>query len=63
MIVGLVIGPAVSIFQAVTQIQEQPLSFIPTLVGLAVAIVVAGPWMLASSWCTRRSCGADLARG
>jgi flagellar biosynthesis protein FliQ len=46
MIVGLVIGLAISVFQAVTQIQEQTLAFIPKIVGLAVVIVVAGPWML-----------------
>ena len=46
MLVGLVIGLAVSVFQAVTQIQEQTLSFIPKVVGMAVLVVVAGPWML-----------------
>jgi flagellar biosynthesis protein FliQ len=46
MIVGLVIGLAISVFQAVTQIQEQTLAFIPKIIGLAVVIVVAGPWML-----------------
>ena len=46
LVVGLVIGLLISIFQAVTQIQEQTLSFIPKIVGLAVVIVVAGPWML-----------------
>ncbi len=45
-LVGLVIGLVISIFQAVTQIQEQTLSFIPKIVGLAVVIIVAGPWML-----------------
>ena len=44
--VALVLGLAVSIVQAVTQIQEQTLSFIPKIIGLAVVIVVAGPWML-----------------
>ena len=44
--VGLVVGLLVSVFQAVTQIQEQTLSFIPKIVGTAVVIVVAGPWML-----------------
>ena len=43
---ALVLGLAVSIVQAVTQIQEQTLSFIPKIIGLAVVIVVAGPWML-----------------
>jgi flagellar biosynthetic protein FliQ len=46
MLVGLVIGLSVSVFQAVTQIQEQTLSFIPKIVGMAVLVVVAGPWML-----------------
>ena len=46
LLVGLVIGLAVSVFQAVTQIQEQTLSFIPKLAGLAIVIVVGGPWML-----------------
>ncbi len=46
LIVGLLLGLVVSIFQAVTQIQEQSLSFIPKIIGTAVVIVVAGPWML-----------------
>jgi flagellar biosynthesis protein FliQ len=46
LLVGLVIGLLVSIFQAVTQIQEQSLSFIPKVVGVAVLIVLLGPWML-----------------
>ena len=46
LLVGLIVGLMVSIFQAVTQIQEQTLSFIPKIVGLAVVLVVAGPWML-----------------
>ena len=46
LLVGLVIGLLVSIFQAVTQIQEQTLSFIPKIIGLAVVLVVGGPWML-----------------
>jgi flagellar biosynthesis protein FliQ len=46
LLVGLAIGLIVSVFQAVTQIQEQSLSFIPKIVGVAAVIVVAGPWML-----------------
>ena len=42
----LVIGLLVSIFQAATQINEQTLSFIPKLVGVFVALLFAGPWML-----------------
>lgn len=44
--VALVIGLVVSIFQAATQINEATLSFIPKLVGVFVALVIAGPWML-----------------
>jgi flagellar biosynthetic protein FliQ len=46
LLVGLVIGIVISVFQAVTQIQEQSLSLIPKIVGVAVVIVVLGPWML-----------------
>jgi flagellar biosynthesis protein FliQ len=46
LLVGLVVGLLVSIFQAATQIQEQTLSFIPKVAGLAVVLVVGGPWML-----------------
>jgi flagellar biosynthesis protein FliQ len=43
---GLAIGLIVSIFQAVTQIQEQTLTFIPKILVTAAVIVVGGPWML-----------------
>jgi len=46
LLVALVIGLVVSIFQAATQINEATLSFIPKLVGVFIALVVAGPWML-----------------
>ncbi len=46
LLVALLIGLVVSIFQAATQINEATLSFIPKLVGVFVALVVAGPWML-----------------
>lgn len=46
LLVGLVLGLVVSVFQAVTQIQEQTLTFIPKIIGLAVVLVVLGPWML-----------------
>lgn len=46
LLVALVIGLIVSIFQAATQINETTLSFIPKLVGIFIALVVAGPWML-----------------
>ncbi|CAN7684642.1 MULTISPECIES: flagellar biosynthesis protein FliQ [Duganella] len=46
LLVALIIGLVVSIFQAATQINEATLSFIPKLVGIFVALVIAGPWML-----------------
>jgi flagellar biosynthetic protein FliQ len=44
--VGLIVGQLVSIFQAVTQIQEQTLAFIPKIVALAAVLMILGPWML-----------------
>ena len=46
LLVGLGVGLIVSVFQAVTQIQEQTLTFIPKIVAMGVVLVVAGPWML-----------------
>lgn len=46
LLVVLVIGLVVSIFQAATQINEATLSFIPKLVGVFLTMIVAGPWML-----------------
>ena len=46
LLVGLAVGLLVSIFQAVTQIQEQTLTFIPKIVAMGLVLVVAGPWML-----------------
>ncbi len=46
LLAGLVVGLPVSIFQAVTQIQEQTLSFIPKVAALGIVVIVAGPWML-----------------
>ena len=44
--VGLAVGLLVSIFQAVTQIQEQTLAFIPKILAIAGVLIVGGPWML-----------------
>jgi flagellar biosynthetic protein FliQ len=46
LLVALVIGLVVSLFQAATQINESTLSFIPKLLAIAVTLVIAGPWML-----------------
>ena len=46
LLTALVTGLLVGAFQAATQINEMTLSFIPKLLALALALVVAGPWML-----------------
>jgi flagellar biosynthesis protein FliQ len=46
LLMALAVGLLVGVFQAATQINEMTLSFIPKLIGMAVALVVAGPWML-----------------
>jgi flagellar biosynthetic protein FliQ len=46
LLVALVVGLAISVLQAVTQIQEQTLSFIPKILGLVAVVAIAGPWML-----------------
>lgn len=46
LLLSLVVGVIVSLFQAVTQIQEQTLTFVPKIIILVVALVVLGPWML-----------------
>jgi flagellar biosynthetic protein FliQ len=43
---AMVVGLLVSIFQAVTQIQEQSLTLIPKIAIIAVIVVLLGPWML-----------------
>ncbi|MDR3600701.1 MAG: flagellar biosynthesis protein FliQ [Desulfosporosinus sp.] len=44
--VSLLVGLLVSIFQAMTQIQEQTLSFIPKVVAVVAILLLLGPWML-----------------
>ncbi|MET3381163.1 MULTISPECIES: flagellar biosynthesis protein FliQ [Variovorax] len=46
LLVALIIGLIVSIFQAATQINEATLSFIPKLLAVFATLVIAGPWML-----------------
>lgn len=43
---GLAVGVAVSIFQAVTQIQEMTLTFIPKVIAIFLAILIFGKWMI-----------------
>lgn len=46
LIISLVIGLIVSIFQTVTSIQEQTLTFVPKMVGMFVGLMLLGHWML-----------------
>ncbi|HWG99229.1 MAG TPA: flagellar biosynthesis protein FliQ [Pilimelia sp.] len=46
LLTALLVGFAISLFQSVTQIQEATLSFVPKAVGVSVALLVAGNWML-----------------
>ncbi len=46
LLVSLVIGLAVSIFQTVTSIQEQTLTFVPKVVGMFLILMLLGHWML-----------------
>jgi flagellar biosynthetic protein FliQ len=43
--VGLVVGLIISLIQAVTQIQEQTLSFVPKILAMAATLVLLVPWM------------------
>lgn len=45
-LIGLLVGLVVSLLQAVTQIQEQSLTFVPKLVAMIVVLLLLGPWML-----------------
>jgi flagellar biosynthetic protein FliQ len=45
MIVALVVGVAISLFQALTQIQEMTLVFVPKIIAIFVALIVALPFM------------------
>lgn len=47
LLAALVIGLAISVVQAVTQIQEQTLSFVPKIVGMAVVAILITPWAAA----------------
>ncbi len=48
LIVSLVIGLVVSVFQTVTSIQEQTLTFVPKIIGVFLTLMLVGGWMLNS---------------
>ena len=46
LVVSLIVGLIVSIFQTVTQINEATLTFIPKLIAVLATMIIAGPWMI-----------------
>ena len=48
LLVSLVIGLAISIFQTVTSIQEQTLTFVPKIICVFLALILFGQWMMTS---------------
>ncbi|MEA3212865.1 MAG: flagellar biosynthesis protein FliQ [Chthoniobacter sp.] len=59
-LVSVVVGVAVSLFQAVTSIQEQTLTFVPKLVAVALLLIFAAPWMVRQMMQFTVSCFARL---
>ena len=49
LLISLVIGFVISLLQAVTQVQEMTLTFVPKVIAVAVVLLVAGNWMLGES--------------
>jgi flagellar biosynthetic protein FliQ len=62
MLVSLVIGVTVSLFQAVTQLQEQTLSYVPKLIGVFLTIAILGPWMITQTMRFAQSLFDSIAR-
>ena len=48
LLVGLLVGLVVSIFQATTSIQEQTLTFVPKIAAILGALILFGPWIIGS---------------
>ena len=46
LIIGLLVGVLVSVFQATTQINEQTLVFVPKMISIFITLIICGPWML-----------------
>ena len=48
LLVGMLVGLIISIFQATTSIQEQTLTFVPKIAAILGALILFGPWIIAS---------------
>ncbi|HNX93238.1 MAG TPA: flagellar biosynthesis protein FliQ [Syntrophomonas sp.] len=46
LLVGMLVGLIISMFQAVTQINEQTLTFVPKVLAIFISLLIFGPWML-----------------
>ena len=46
LLVGMIVGLLISIFQATTQINEMTLSFVPKIIAIAIVLILTMPWML-----------------
>jgi flagellar biosynthesis protein FliQ len=46
LVLALVVGLLISVFQATTQIQEQTLAFVPKIVAVFIVVIIFGPWIL-----------------
>lgn len=46
LLIALLVGLIISIFQATTQIQEQTLAFVPKVIAIFLVLMIAGPWLL-----------------
>ncbi len=46
LLISIVLGLVIAVFQAATQIHEQTMTFVPKLVGILIMMLVCGPWLL-----------------
>jgi flagellar biosynthetic protein FliQ len=60
--VSLFTGLAVSVFQAITSVQEMTLTFVPKLIGIGLVMLLVGSWMLTTVVTFTSSCLEQMAR-
>ncbi len=60
LVVALVVGIAISLFQAVTQIQEMTLTFVPKIIAVFAVMILAAPWMTEKMVAFTRSLFAQI---
>ncbi|MDF2566597.1 MAG: flagellar biosynthetic protein FliQ [Oscillospiraceae bacterium] len=46
LVVSVVVGLIISIFQAATQVNEQTITFVPKIIAIAIVLIATGPWMM-----------------